>query len=517
MRKTLIALILLLSFFWLVSTLSNTFDGDLGWHLRFGKDAFAGNFQYLDSYTWGFFGQPWTNHEWGGDLLFWFLYNNFGYFALVLTASAAVFTAIFLIQKIWQKETTIISSSILLISAASVSFALSTRLSMFGPMFLAILLWSLEKIPHKKTYWLWPIILWFWSAIHGSWILGFIVINIYLFGNIAHLLLKKYCLKYAGQDTGWTYRLIIKLLGMEILSGLVILINPYGIKMWQEILRYFSEGYYKQFITEWIPSYTYPIYPIPLILGAVCSVFVIWGLIKKKASLAQTLLFLAIFYSAFQYKRNNLYLVIVCAPILTVVARTIMDELRMVVLWPKKICAVILLLATVGGLGFFSSKINFGKDIFTNQKILTTYGFPYDAVNALKKEVKNKKIHLFNEFYWGGYLNWTMPDSVVYLDGRGTATWKYDDHETMLARYQKIRFEAGGLAELENSPAEYVILQINTLGYPPPNFINKIIFTPNDFQKIFSTEQSQLEKMLDKSKKWKVIYEDTSSKVWEKT
>ena len=49
------------------------------------------------------------------------------------------------------------------------------------------------------------------------------------------------------------------------------------------------------------------------------------------------------------------------------------------------------------------------------------------------------------------------------------------------------------------------------------NFANKIIFTSDDFQKIFSTEQPQLEKMLNKSKKWEVIYEDTSSKVWKKT
>ena len=109
-----------------------------------------------------------------------------------------------------------------------------------------------------------------------SWILGFIVINIYLFGNIIYLLFKNIVPNTPGQDTGWTYRLIIKLLGMEILSGLAVLANPYGIKMWQEILSYFSEGYYKQFITEWIPSYTYPIYPIPLILGA-CVLFLLSG------------------------------------------------------------------------------------------------------------------------------------------------------------------------------------------------------------------------------------------------
>ena len=208
----------------------------------------------------GFFGQPWTNHEWGGDLLFWFLYSNFGYFCLGFDASAAI-SQPFFNSKIWQKETTIISSLILLISASSISFVLSARLSMLGPIFLAIILWSLEKSA-QKTYFIWPIILWLWSMMHG---VGFLVLSlstsIYL--GTSSICCLKILSQIRGQDTGWTYRLIIKLLGMEILSGLAVLANPYGIKMWQEILSYFSEGYYKQFITEWIPSYTYPIYPIP--------------------------------------------------------------------------------------------------------------------------------------------------------------------------------------------------------------------------------------------------------------
>lgn len=518
-RNATIILLLCATLFFIISVISNSFDGDLGWHLRFGKDAFSGNFQYLDSYTWPHFGQPWTNHEWGGDLLFWFLYSNFGYLALVLTTSVAIFTAIFLTQKIWQKKTTVISSLILCVSVASLPFILTARLAMFGPLFFAVLLWSLEKIPRQKTYLLWPIILWLWSAIHGSWILGFIMVNIYLLGNIIHLLLKRHCPKYSGLDTCWTYKLIAKLLGMEILSGLLILINPYGVKIWQEIWGYFSEAYFKQFITEWIPSWAYPIYPIPLILGAACAVFIIWGLRQKKASLAQTLLFFAVFYSALIYKRNILYLVIVCAPILTIAALETINAL------PKKIFLIkalktifnfVLLISALAGICFYGARINFEKNIFTNQKIFASCDYPINAAETLKKDIGNKKIHIFNEFWWGGWLNWTLPNALVYLDGRGTATWRYNDKETMLEHYHKIKFEAGGLAELEQSLTEYIILQTNTSGYARPNLINKIIFAPDDLRKIFSNKPSALEKALNENKKWKVIYEDKDSKVWKK-
>ena len=134
----------------------------------------------------------------------------------------------------------------------------------------------------------------------------------------------------------------------------------------------------------------------------------------------------------------------------------------------------------------------------------------------MKEESAGKTIYVFNEFSWGAYLDWTVPNALIFLDGRGTATWQYDEKETMLKRFHEIKFEAGGLKAIESGPAEYILLSHNFAGYPKPNLINRIIFNEKDLAKIFTAELPQLEKMLERSKNWQLIYEDRISRVWKR-
>ncbi|MFH2018887.1 MAG: hypothetical protein ABII98_02760 [bacterium] len=497
----------------MLQSLSSRVEPDFGWHLQFGKDAWSGNFQFLDSYTWPHLDMPWTNHEWGGDLIFWPLYNQFGYFSLVLLISLALLIAFLIIQKTYSGKIDFISAIIVFFAFYILNFLLCMRLAMLAPLFLAILLYTLEKIPWKKTFLWWPPLLWLWSALHGSWILAFIVINIYIVGNLLATIINKYWPKYSGMETDWTKKNYRQTIIAQIISFLVIAINPYGLKIYGEIISYFTSGYYKQFIAEWIPSYAYPVYAWPLILATVSAVFVVMGYKNKKISLPRLLLFFALFYAGFQYKRHNLFMVMASLPILTIVFRTVWRELKI----PKKISVFLLPLA-LAGIIFFSAKINFSKNIWTERKIITSAPFtlPYDAVEFLHKKIGDKKTCIFNEFRWGVYLNWMMPNSLVFFDGRGAATWMYDEQQTTLEKYREIKFEAGGLKELNSSPAQYVLLEKYNYFNPRPDFINKIMFNEEDFKKITSDDSPQLEKMLDKSRDWKLIYEDRLSKIWER-
>ena len=81
--------------------------------------------------------------------------------------------------------------------------------------------------------------------------------------------------------------------------------------------------------------------------------------------------------------------------------------------------------------------------------------------------------------------------------------------------YREIKFEANGLAALNSSTAEYVILSRDYIAYPAPNAVNKIVFG-DELDKIFSAEASQLEKMLKKSPNWNLVYEDNIARVWKR-
>jgi hypothetical protein len=59
----------------------------------------------------------------------------------------------------------------------------------------------------------------------------------------------------------------------------------------------------------------------------------------------------------------------------------------------------------------------FGVD---NQKLnaAVAANFPADAVDAIRKQ--GLKGPVFNDFGWGGYLIWALPDDPVVIDGRTT-------------------------------------------------------------------------------------------------
>lgn len=511
--------LLIAGFLITLAIISNTFDGDFGWHLRFGKDAFDGRFQYTDTYTWPYYSQPWTNHEWGGDLLYWLLYSSLGYYSLVLLTAAAIWAAFLIVQKIFFKKLSSLNIIAAILAICSIKFVLAMRLAYLVPLLFALLWLTLDKIPQKKYYYFWPIILWVWSALHGSWILGFIIINIYLVGQLINKLLEKYWPKNSGKKSEWAKNIFTKVIFLQIISLAAIGLNPYAGKIYTEIAGYFSPAYFKNFVNEWIPSYAYPVYVIPLIMAASSFVFLLMGYRRKKVGAEHLILFVAIFLSAWQYKRNNFYLVFVCLPLLTTVASEIKDIIiEQKKLWLQKyskylsfaFCFIAIIVAVLA-----ASKIHYTSDIWQDRYLLDRYPFPYDAANFMNDESRIKTSFLFNEFWWGGYLNWTAPNALVFLDGRGTATWNYNGSPA-LREYKSIKYETGGLEKIENNQTNYVLLSKRLAGYPKPNWINRLIFSEEDFKKIFINEDSELEKSLIISEKWQLVYEDRISRIWKR-
>lgn len=515
--------LLLFTMIW--ATVSSTFDGDLGWHLRFGKDAWQGNFQYTDSYTWGFYGQNWFNHEWGGDILFWSLYHNFTYYSLVILITLIVFLAFFLTEKLINGKTTNIGLIISVIAFMGGGHIVVMRLAMFATLFFLLIWWTLEKIPTRKLYWLWPIILWLWSALHGSWILGFITINIYFGGHLLQNIIHHFYPSYPSSL--WNKKTFINVIYAQIASFLVIIINPYSYKIITEIFSYFSQNFYKAHISEWIPSYTFPVFWIPLIISAIILYLAIHLFWYKKINLAQFLLILAFSISAFLYKRNALFIVLIGIPLLAKVTSYVIEKIKTAqpklaeIFFSQKnknILYILSLTLTIIFIFFQIKNIKIYKDIWDQETILTGRNVPYQAVEFLKKANKKTPSKIFNEFSWGAYLNWTMPESLVFFDGRGTATWPSLENpgKTMLEDYFAIKFESGGLEKLDQFDLDYVILQKDTfIGYAKPDMVNQILFGQK-LKQVYKKDTSQLEIDLNKSKNWQLIYTDGMANIWKR-
>ncbi|TAN33529.1 hypothetical protein EPN28_01815 [Patescibacteria group bacterium] len=522
-----VAKIFLLLAGWLivVSIVSNSFDNDLGWHLRFGQDALSGDFQYTDSYTWGFAGREWVNHEWGADILFWIIYSRVGYFALALLIGTVIWAAFVLAPLIFARFS-LGALAISLLMALAAGFTFVTRVSMAAPLFFVLLWFSLER---KKYFFLWPILFWAWSFLHGSWILGFILINIYLVGEIIPSTIRACPELVSG---GGTKGGVGKKLCWQIISAAAILLNPYGIKLWREVLSYFIYSDYKRLIIEWLPSYSYPIRWWPIIIAGAAGVLLYLGWKNKKASLTHVLLFLAIFLAAMQYKRNNILLTLVCAPIFAIALEETKKKLLSIAipnpkgeeslrltskfkgfLAPLGMTTAIVLFAVSAV--YYLPRLRAQNDVWQDKNFLTRHGFPVKAVDFVKKLPAGAKI--FNEFGWGGFFIWQTPQVKMYFDGRGAATWRDANGEFMLKKYLRYLGEKKQLPELSKTPAEYILLEKNRLALPPPGWSDKLFFKKENLAKIMERKPPLLETDLTKSSDWKLIYSDEMTNIWKRT
>lgn len=530
-RKLIKLSLIILLFVIIWSKISNTFDGDLGWHLRFGKDALASNlayrqagFQYKDSYTYSFFGQEWTNHEWGGDLVFWWIYSRFGYYFLVILVSAALFAAFLFASMFVSGRATIAGLMMAIFAAEASSQIFVMRLAMLAPLFFIICWYSLRKIPHKKYYLFWPLLFWLWSALHGSWVLGFIVINIYVAGNIGQIIIHRFWPDYP--DSSWRRADFLNVVGAEILSLLVVALNPYGFKILFEVGSYFSEAYFKGHITEWLPSYTFPVFWASLAWSTVALFLAFVLAYRKKINFSELLLVVALFISGFEYKRNVIFILLVGIPLISAVVDYVLIELQknssiaklLLQKTPKIMALVYGLAAIIFIIIFFAMKIKIFDDVWIRRDIFWANVMPYDATEFLKKRIGNTPEKIFNEFNWGGYLNWKLQSALIYLDGRGTATWinPKNPKETMLESYIGIKNDPGGLKKIEADDVKYIFLRDWRVPvFAKPDWINRFIFG-EDLESLLKPTITELDKDLNNSNNWKLIYSDGLTNIWEK-
>lgn len=504
LRKIIIGLAIIAASVFSFSTISNIFDGDFGWYLRFGKDAMEHWFPYADTYTWSYFGQLWVNHEWGGNTLFWLLYKHFGYITLEVLSAIAITAAFMVMPIVFLKKISIGSVSASFLCLVSAGFMLSVRPTTLAPLFLVWLIYTLEQLPNRRLLLTWPPLFWLWAALHGSWILGVIVIFIYLSGSVVEKLFPQFKMK----SSGWTVQTYQAVLASLSISFLISVINPYGLAMWYEVGSYFTENYFKTHITEWLPSYYYPIYWSFIFLLGLSLVLMFRAWQRTKITAAHILLFLFFMLNAILYRRNILYFVLLITPLLSITFDTVLEALA---IRPRlyKAALVCIVIALSGSVIYSVKNASFIPDPWHNYRFLSRNGFPVGAVLYLQQSGDTQII--FNEFHWGGFLNWTLPEAQVYLDGRGTATWHYSKDETLFEHYRTLRLEEQGLTAIEAMPANYILLEKSFTGYNQPNLLNRLTFGAEALAVITAPTSTQLEIDLTHSTRWEKVYEDSLS------
>jgi len=388
-------------------------DPDAWWHLKVGQEVWnTHTVPTADHWSFTVYGRPWLPHEWLSDLFLYAIFHFFGYAGLQLwlglAASAIVVLSYALCYRYCGDATVAALGGFLTFFFGSIGF--SIRPQVIGYLFLVVELLLLQRAFSGKprTLWCMPALFAVWVNCHGSYPLGL---------GIFVAAVACWC---------WRYRCVGRhvrfLAAVALLSAAALLCNPVG---WRLLTYPFDALLHQQeglnFSQEWLPTTIQDVRGLGLVLVvAAIGVAALAG--RARASLFELLVFVPVTVLAIQHLRMLFVFGIVCAPL----AARIVADLR----GPRAPSrdhlptnAVLLGLIALLCFAMFPSAGKIEADIDARN--------PVEAVQFIRQG--RLAGPMMNDYKFGGYLVWALPEHKVFIDGRADVF----DWAGVLRRYRQ--------------------------------------------------------------------------------
>lgn len=409
---TLPRLITLITFLALFAMAVRTpVDTDMYWHLRTGQFILdTRTIPAVDPFSWTALGMPWVNVHWLSQIILYGAYALLGTPGLALLVALLVVLAFVLVWK-QMEGGPFLRAFIVVLAAAAAGAVWTPRSQMATFVFTPLIAYLIYFYKWKQIdrLWLIPIVFVAWVNLHGGYVSGFMVLGAILVGEVVNRMLG-----FDGSEV-LNWKRWRKLLIITLISGAVLVINPYTIDAMLLPFRTVNIGVLQDFIEEWAAPNFHELYQQPMVWMLLLTLVIIgWSGRRLDASDAVLLVIFA--YISFLARRNMGLFALICAPILSRHAAALIGRYR----WGQRplsrgnplINWIILLLILGAAILKALVPVLPAAQAQAEAKIL-----PVPAADWI---VANRPAgKLFNSYNWGGYLLWRLwPDYPIYADGR---------------------------------------------------------------------------------------------------
>ncbi|MFA6423071.1 MAG: hypothetical protein WCW17_01310 [Patescibacteria group bacterium] len=385
----------------------NRVETDFFWIVKGGEWIVQNHtIPHADIWSYTMSSYPWVFHEWLSGVFMYEVQNHIGHWFLVLLSSILATSAVLIplekkhIKKYWR---------------FIIFMALYLNLYLWGfrpqtfTFFNTALVFSLliRYIKFKKIRYLIPIpfIFVLWANLHGGFFVGLAIFFYLVFIKIfqGKFFLKKYIYYSVFNNKE---KFIFSL--FFLLSFLATLINPYGIHLFREVFYTFMSPLAG--IGEWLPQSEF-IFVFPYVIVLSLSIVVFKKLPFEWASVVYIS-----FLSLIVQKFAPIFLVL--SPYILMLAWDKFSESpgfsivenfkKRIIIWVVFAQIIIFLL-----LVSFASSMNFV--------------FPNKAVDFIRQN-RMQDDRIFNNYGWGGYLIYYLPEEKVFIDGRMSAWFEKNNY-----------------------------------------------------------------------------------------
>lgn len=393
-------------------------DGDTGYHIKTGEFILdTGRVPRVDIYSYIRPTLKWTAHEWLSEIIMAILYRASGLTGVV------VFFAILLAATHWllyaalrtKCDDILLCTIVTLLATLTASSHWLARPHIFSLPILLIWYLLLDQFQYrdKPTLKYLPILMLLWVNLHGGFILGIVLLIIYLAGNLAYS-------RTESPARALRHRAKAKELCLAgLLTMAACIVNPIGIEIFWFPFRVTSDRFIMDWVIEFMSPNFHQTLPFKYMFIAVIAALT---LARTRLNLIESALLTLVSYMALYSVRHVSVFAIVAAPILLKMSSSIaaslpqrlcdyyqtrrklladLDDRLLGQLWPTFAVSMVLGLALLGAL-----RVSFSEKIF-----------PLAAVEFLKRE--KLAGNMFNNDEFGDYLIFSAwPQYKVFTDGR---------------------------------------------------------------------------------------------------
>jgi hypothetical protein len=397
-------------------------DTDTWWHLRAGSWILEkGEILRTDPFSLTKQGEPWIYPGWLAQVILYSVFHALGFAGLNLLTALMVVIAFAFIWPLLDAPP--LASAFVLILAATVSGVYwSARPQIFSFTLSAIFLWSLAKAKSGELRKLWflPPLMAIWSNLHGGFAIGFLLIGVYLLGELIEFVLDVRYRRTSDAEVVRDRKIWIRtLMIVGLVCVLAVVLNPHGPQMLFYPFKTVSVGVLQDYIEEWQSPNFHSLEVQPFLWMLMLSTVALALSHEKKS--AVDILFVVGFASlSLLAARNIATFALVAAPILArhgyAAIKPLLREGTRRTGLPERVARRInlVLFALLVLAALIKIVIPLGDQI--NQEAVSKQ-VPVKAVAFLGQHPELGP--LYNSYNWGGYIIWTLfPDYFSFVDGR---------------------------------------------------------------------------------------------------
>jgi hypothetical protein len=393
-------------------------DGDTGYHIRTGEfilDTFSiprhDIFSFLSPPI------PWTAHEWLSEVIMAIVHMAFGLTGVVVFFALLISLVYYLLFRTscTSNNNIILAIIVLLLVMVSSKLHWLARPHIFSQILIVVWYFILNAYQYRnKSYlYLLPLLMVLWVNLHGGFIAGFILLVVYLIGNVIQSFSSD------AEKRSLSRKKTVTLASLTALCLLASLINPYGYHILLFPFNLVSNRFLMDHINEFISPNFHEIVPFKYLLFLMISLFAVS---RERLDSIELLLILLFTNMALYSARHIPLLAIIALPIILRQGEALLHEKKGAFpdFLKKRSNAIASVDKTAAGYVWPVVGVLIVIFCAANGKLAYTFDAkkkPVAAVEFLKREPIRG--NMFNNDEFGDYIIYVAwPKYKVFFDGR---------------------------------------------------------------------------------------------------